>query len=83
MTTPADPEKTSTLRMIAGSVCLAASLIVILASFVMMVVALERTGYGSSGVTYALVWMSGGGALLGVGMSLLIWELSVRYNIRH
>ena len=50
---------------------------------VMMVRALEASGYGSPAVTRSLIWMSAGGALLGFGIALLIWELSVRYDIRH
>ena len=48
-----------------------------------MVRALERGGYGTSSNNIALVWLGVGGALLGLGIALLIWELSVRHNIRH
>ena len=75
--------KRSVLRAIAGSVSLAASLVVIPAGFIMMVRALERSGYGSGGVTQAQAILAGGGGLLGLGIALLIWELSVRYNVRH
>lgn len=81
--TPPTPKKGSTLRALAGIVCLAVSLVIIAASFVLMVRGLELGGYGSPGVTNALIWMAGGGAVLGAGMSLLIWEFSVRYDIRH
>jgi hypothetical protein len=77
------PREQSTLRWLTGIVSLVTALVVLAGSFVQMVRALEQTGYGSSGVTTALVWMSVGGGLLGLGMALLIWELSVRYNIRH
>ncbi len=49
----------------------------------MMVRALESSGYGSAGVTRALAVLAAGGGLLGLGIALLIWELSVRYNVRH
>ena len=75
--------KRSLLRGIAGGVCLLGSFVVMPAGFVMMVQALERTGYGSSGVTHALAVLAAGGGLLGLGIALLIWELSVRYNVRH
>jgi hypothetical protein len=62
---------------------MASSLAIIAASFVLFVRALEASGYGSPAWKNALMWMGAGGGLLGIGMSVLIWELSVRYNIRH
>ena len=76
-------KKGSTLRYLSGLVSLIAALIVLAGSFVQMVRALEATGYGSRDVTFALGWMSLGGGLLGFGMAMLIWELSVRHDIRH
>jgi hypothetical protein len=64
-------------------VCLFGSLVVLPAGFIMMVRALESGGYGSQAVTRALAVLGAGGGLLGVGIALLIWELSVRYNVRH
>jgi hypothetical protein len=29
------------------------------------------------------VWLGIGGGFLGLGIVLLIWELSVRHNVRH
>lgn len=83
MTLNPSVQRPSTLRAIIGVVCMAMSLAIIAASFVLFVRALELSGYGSQPWKTALMWMSGGGALLAVGMSCLIWELSVRYNIRH
>ena len=31
----------------------------------------------------ALYGLGAGGALLGIGIVLVIWELSVRHNVRH
>ena len=76
-------QRPSTLRAIIGIVCMASSLAIIGASFVLFTRALDASGYGSPAWKTALMWMSGGGGLLGIGMSCLIWELSVRYNIRH
>jgi hypothetical protein len=59
------------------------SLIVLPAGFLQMVSVLENGGYGTSRNTMAFVTLGVGGALLGLGISLLIWELSVRHNIRH
>ena len=53
------------------------------AGFIQMVLALQRGGYGSGGTTYALLWLGAGGGFLGTGISLLIWEISVRRNWRH
>jgi hypothetical protein len=80
---PASTGQRSVVRAIAGAVCLVASLVVLPAGFIMMVRALEASGYGSPAVTPALAVLSGGGGLLGLGIALLIWELSVRYDVRH
>jgi hypothetical protein len=60
-----------------------AALVTLPAGFIQMVRALERGGYGTSSVTYSLAWLGVGGAFLGFGIALMIWELSVRHNIRH
>jgi hypothetical protein len=80
---PATAPSQSILRTITGVVCLLGSLVVLPAGFIMMVRALESGGYGSQVVTRALAVLGVGGGLLGVGIALLIWELSVRYNVRH
>jgi hypothetical protein len=73
----------SPIRYIIGMVSLIGALVALPAGGIQMVRALERGGYGTSSVDYALLWLGAGGALLGLGISLLIWELSVRHNIRH
>ena len=77
------PQRGSTTRYIAAMVCLIAAMVTIPAGFVLMVRALERGGYGTSANTIALTWIAVGGGLLGLGVALVIWEISVRYNIRH
>lgn len=77
------PKPGSTVRYVSGVISLVMSLVVLAGSFVQMVRALEATGYGSRGVTTALIWMGVGGGLLGFGIAMLIWELSVRYDVRH
>ena len=64
-------------------VCLIGAMVTIPAGFVLMIRALERGGYGTSANTIALTWIAVGGGLLGLGIALMIWELSVRHNIRH
>jgi hypothetical protein len=76
-------QKGSTTRTIAGGVSLASSLVVLPAGFIQMVQALEHGGYATGGVTFALWWLAAGGGLLGMGIALLIWEVSVRHGIRH
>jgi hypothetical protein len=64
-------------------VLLLVALVAVLSGGLMMVGALERGGYGTSSVDRALAVLVAGGACLAIGISLLIWELSVRHNIRH
>jgi hypothetical protein len=73
----------STIRVIAGLVCLASSLVALPAGGIQMVQALEGGGYATGGVRFALWWLAAGGGLLGTGIALLIWEVSVRHGIRH
>jgi hypothetical protein len=60
-----------------------AAMVTLPAGFIQMIRALERGGYGTSSNTLAFATLGLGGGLLGLGMALLIWELSVRHNIRH
>ena len=77
------PQRGSPTRYISGMVCLMGAMVALPGGFIQMVRALERGGYGTSLMTYAFVWLGVGGGLLGLGIALLIWELSVRYDIRH
>jgi hypothetical protein len=81
MATPV--RKGSPIRTIAGGVSLMAAFVVIPAGFIQMVRSLEAGAYASGGVSPAFWWLGAGGGLLGLGISLLIWEMSVRYDIRH
>ena len=80
---PPGPQKGSPARYVAGMVCLIGAMVTIPAGFVQMIRALEAGGYGTTANTIALAWIALGGGLLGVGIALLIWELSVRHNVRH
>jgi hypothetical protein len=73
----------SPARCVTALVSLVAALVALPAGGVQMVRALERGGYGTSAVDYAVVWLGIGGGLLGLGIALLIWEISVRQNWRH
>ena len=73
----------SPIRYVSGIVLLVLALVTILSGGFMMVGALERGGYGTASVDRALAVIAGGGAFLAIGISLLIWELSIRHNIQH
>ncbi|HUQ87927.1 MAG TPA: hypothetical protein VM096_10235 [Vicinamibacterales bacterium] len=77
------PRRGSPARYVIGFVCLIGAMVTLPAGFVQMVVSLEHGGYGTSRDTIAFAWLALGGGLLGLGIALLIWEISVRYNIRH
>ncbi len=73
----------SPIRYVTAMVSLMAALVAIPGGLGFMIRALERGGYGTSSITVAVLWLGAGGAFLGLGIALLIWELSVRHNIRH
>ena len=73
----------SSVRYVIGMVSLIGALVALPAGGIQMVRTLERGGYGTSGIDVALLWLGVGGALLGIGISLMIWELSIRHDIRH
>ena len=80
---PVRPQHGSPVRYVAAMVSLIGALVALPGGGIQMVRSLERGGYGTGSVNIALIWLGVGGALLGIGISLLIWELSVRHNIRH
>ena len=80
---PLGPQRGSPARYVIGLVCLIGAMVTLPAGFLQMIGALERGGYGTSSNTLALAWLGLGGGLLGLGIALLIWEVSVRHNIRH
>jgi hypothetical protein len=77
------PQQGSSIRYVAAMVSLFGAMVALPAGAMLMVRTLERGGYGTTSINIALVWLGVGGGLLGIGVSLLIWELSVRHNIRH
>ena len=77
------PQRGSPTRYIVAMVCLIGAMVTLPAGFVQMILALQRGGYGTSSNTLAFATLALGGGLLGLGIALLIWELSIRYNIRH
>jgi hypothetical protein len=83
MVKSAGPQHGSPVRYVAGIVSLMLATVTIPAGFIQMVRTLERGGYGTTSNTIAFVWLGIGGGFLGLGIVLLIWELSVRHNVRH
>ena len=77
------PQHGSPIRYVAAMVSLFGAMVAIPGGAIQMIRSLERGGYGTTSINIALVWLGVGGALLGIGISLLIWELSVRHNVRH
>lgn len=75
------PEPKSLLRALIGTISLIASLIVIALGFVMLAGHAESGGSWRA-VVRPLAVLATGGALLSIGIAMLIWELSIRYNIR-
>ena len=80
---PSGPQRGSPIRHVAGMASLLVSLVLIAAGFVQLVRALESGGYGTTRNSLAFVWLGAGGGFLGLGVVLLIWEYSVRHNVRH
>lgn len=80
---PAPRSPGSSIRFVIALVSLLGALVALPAGGLQMVRTLERGGYGTTDLDMAMVWLAVGGALLGLGISLMIWELSVRHNIRH
>jgi hypothetical protein len=77
------PESGSPIRYIVGLVSLIGAMVALSAGGLQMVRTLERGGYGTSSIDYAVALLALGGGLLGLGIALLIWEVSARLNWRH
>jgi hypothetical protein len=77
------PQRPSPTRYVTAGVCLIGAMVCLPAGFLQMVFALQRGGYGTSSIVYAVSWLALGGGLLGLGIALMIWELSVRHGVRH
>ena len=82
MTKP-PPQKPSSIRYVTAGVSLIGAMVCLPAGFIQMVLALQRGGYGTTSMTYPIAWLALGGGLLGLGMALMIWEISVRHGVRH
>jgi hypothetical protein len=80
---PGSPEEPkSFLRALIGVVSLVLSMIVIPAGFVLLVTDMQAGPANRRTMMNALGVLSIGGGLLALGVSMLIWEMSVRYGVR-
>ena len=77
------PQQPSPTRYVTAGVCLIGAMVSLPAGFIQMVLALQRGGYGTGSMAYPIAWLGFGGGLLGLGIALMIWELSVRHGVRH
>lgn len=78
MATNREPQ--SLVRAIVGTVSLLASLVVIALGLALLA-GHAGSGGGWRAVLTPLGVLTAGGALLALGIALLIWELSIRYDI--
>jgi hypothetical protein len=81
---PADPppEPKSFLRALVGVLSLLSSMVVLPVGFVVLVTGLQDGSYNTRVMVNALGVLALGGGLLALGVSMLIWEMSVRYGVR-
>jgi hypothetical protein len=79
---PPANEPKSFVRALIGVVSLLASMVVIPAGFVLLVTGMQRGGDSTRPMLQALGVLAAGGGLMALGVSMLIWEMSVRYGIR-
>lgn len=77
------PGRGSPARYVSAVVLLVTAFVTVLSGGLMMVQALERGEYGTPSVDRAVILIAAGGGLLAIGISLLIWEISIRHDIRH
>ncbi|MEW6322244.1 MAG: hypothetical protein AB1635_14290 [Acidobacteriota bacterium] len=72
----------SNARALAGALIFLVALTVVALGFQGLFRAIGAHGHGSPEVRLMLVQLGVGGALLATGISLLIWEASVRFERR-
>lgn len=81
--TQTPPQQPSPIRYLTAGVCLIGAMVCLPAGFIQMVLALQGGGYGTSSMVFPILWLALGGGLLGLGIALMIWEMSVRHGVRH
>jgi disulfide bond formation protein DsbB len=59
-----------------------AALVVVAAGFMLLIAAMQAGERGTRPFFNALAVLGVGGGLMAAGIALLIWEMSIRYDIR-
>ena len=78
----ATPPQRSIIRLLLAVVSLVSALVLIAIGFVLLVNDAGRSA-NIRDLARPLGVLAGGGGLLALGMAMLIWEMSIRYNVRH
>ncbi|MCC7034959.1 MAG: hypothetical protein IT179_19205 [Acidobacteria bacterium] len=78
---PPTRSQKSFVRALLGVVALMASLVVIAGGFALLIVAMQAGERGTPPFFNALAVLAVGGGLLATGIAVLIWEMSIRYDI--
>lgn len=79
---PPTRNQKSFVRALLGVVSLCAALVVVAAGFVLLIASMQAGEHGTRRWFYALAVLGVGGGLLAAGIALLIWEMSIRYDVR-
>jgi hypothetical protein len=79
---PPSRDEKSFIRALVGVVSLLVSLVIVGAGFAMLVTAMRAGEHGTRPWFGALAVLGAGGGLAAAGIALLIWETSIRYDIR-
>lgn len=77
----APPAKRSVIRVIIAVVSLVTALVFIAGGFVLLVADAGRSA-GPRELMRPLGVLAAGGGLLALGIAVLVWEMSIRYDIR-
>jgi len=79
---PPPRDQKSFVRALLGVVSLVAALVVVAAAFILLIAAMQDGERGTPPFFNALAVLGVGGGLMAAGIALLIWEMSIRYDIR-
>jgi hypothetical protein len=75
-------DQKSFVRALLGVLSLVAAFVVVAAGFTLLVAAMQAGERGTRPFFNALAVLGVGGGLLAAGIALLIWEMSIRYDVR-
>jgi hypothetical protein len=75
-------DQKSFVRALLGVLSLVAAIVVVAAGFTLLVAAMQAGERGTRPFFNAVAVLGVGGGLLAAGIALLIWEMSIRYDVR-